>query len=507
LYSYKQGFYRCGDNLNMLGSTPTLAHPDRHDLPHWAVFEDWNLLTIQGFDTGSGVLTQPQGHLAHFGVNTDKGWEGVHYVPKVPFDDGGRVPQTPNRFALAGNEISIWDTNQTRNVKIQENNIAVGPFLPADEEFPYATIQHRIYLLRSRLNYYTTWDHRRPHEGAEDYQGDIFVHEGVVKFKQEVTLRGSIPISMEQINLKGASAAHLGDTFVVTDAGQGRVEIKFAGQKRSDSGAIAAGGYVYGGPTDAGILALVPDMEGMRYQLYTSSADPQKLDWQVFLGIGKDGQQMKAGDELPFRYLCVTLPARVKDPEAALQRMAASFGLTAPGYESKVEIGTLESQDVFFTGQAQGHEFQASFGPWPMILNRPFRIRGLEENGTAALYVLPGAPAGSLTGYAAQLDREHRFRFVPVVGGEAYFQQFTDPGARLWVGNVFYADNPALKLSLVMDGLTDAEKPFLEVHNPTDAAITATIQAPPHTPLFAGFSQKTTIPAGASVRLALTTKP
>jgi hypothetical protein len=174
--------------------------------------------------------------------------------------------------------------------------------------------------------------------------------------------------------------------------------------------------------------------------------------------------------------------------------LGASFGLSGAPYRPHVQVGKLESTEFFVTGSAQNHEFLAQFPVWPTIIRRPLRIRGLDENGTAAVYVLEGNP------------RQKRFRFVGIFEGAALFQQELNQGGRLWVGNVFYADNPKLKLNMVLDGLTEGEKPFLEVHNPTDQPVTSVIKSPPHTPLFAGFSLQLTLPAGTSTRVPLSPK-
>jgi hypothetical protein len=74
---------------------------------------------------------------------------------------------------------------------------------------------------------------------------------------------------------------------------------------------------------------------------------------------------------------------------------------------------------------------------------------------------------------------------------------------KLWIGNPFVADDPAVKLALVVDGQAPGKPPLLEIHNPTDQPITTRIVSPPHTPLFGGISTSVGIPAGDSTWLQI----
>jgi hypothetical protein len=364
------------------------------------------------------------------------------------------------------------------------------------DPLPYADLSLRVHLLRSRVNYQILWDHRRPHEGTEEYFGNIFVHEGTLTFKQDVTLKGDLPISLLGLAVTGDLAGKLGDRVAITDRDKGLLQFEIKpGEKPKATGTIRQAGFVTGYPTDAGALALVPLTDNLRYRFSVWENKPEKLYWRIETGLGQDGQTFKAGDVLKFGYLAVTIPAKVTDVEAALAALPGALGPTPDGYQFSLEAGKLVDRNVFFTAAAENREVIARFEPSPLMINRPFRIQGLDDNGTAALYVLEG------------LERQKHFRFVGMYDGAALFQQNTDPGVRIWAGNIFYADNAALKLAPAVEGLADGEQPFLEVHNPTDAAISATIQSPPHTPRYAGFRQQVTVPPGASVRLPLAPKP
>ena len=122
------------------------------------------------------------------------------------------------------------------------------------------------------------------------------------------------------------------------------------------------------------------------------------------------------------------------------------------------------------------------------VVDRPIRVEGIEDNGVAAVWAEP--------------DHDY-FRFVGVAEGSAWFQENTYGNPDIWAGNVFICDNKNVKMTLIVDGQSPGQGPRLEVHNPTDAEVHATITSPPHTPLFGGMKLSADVPAGASVVLKL----
>ena len=93
--------------------------------------------------------------------------------------------------------------------------------------------------------------------------------------------------------------------------------------------------------------------------------------------------------------------------------------------------------------------------------------------------------------------------WVGVTEGRAYFQENLDKGSSIWAGNVFRATDKRLRLTLTVDGQAAGKPPLLEVHNPTDAPIRATVSSPPHCPRFGGMRLQLTVPAGSSVTRVL----
>lgn len=258
--------------------------------------------------------------------------------------------------------------------------------------------------------------------------------------------------------------------------------------KHNQAGTLRKGGWVAGQFTDAGALAAVPAAEGMRYEINTLSTGPKKLCWTYSLGLGRDGQKVRKGEELKYRYLTAFISNRTPKDDQLIKSIGHSFILDPKGVNPQdVQAGQLVDTHMFVTGRAKDHEFVAKFSPTPLMIDRPLRIEGVEDNGCVAVYAVKGNPW------------EQHFRFVGVFENAALFQHNTDHGPTLWVGNPFYAENAKLRLTLVADGLRSGERPFLEVHNPTDAAVTTVIRSPRHTPRYGGFSKRVRVPAGDSI--------
>jgi hypothetical protein len=492
VFYYEQGLYRCGDNLNILGSTPTAAHPDRHQFPRFPILEDFDLLGLRGFDTGAGLLNQPWAEPTAHAVQTQAGRQGGHGVPSEA--SAFLFVQVPTRFPFASYEISVAQAKSDHYVKQLEADIALGPFLPRDGELELATIARRVYLLRSRMDYPTKWAFQRPHDASQAYQGNLFLHEGMVTFTQDVTLAGDVPIELETVHYKGGTAYGQAESVLVDDADQGRLARRFGPTDRQDfSGTLTRGGYIGGQFTDGGTLALVPAMEGMRYRVSTLSTGPKSLHWTYSVGIGRAGQSFKKGDILRFRYVAAAISGRSPRKDELLKELGSALGLGArpPAETFRVQTGRLQGASFLFRGRAEGGEFLARFGAWSLLINRPLRVEGVQDNGCAAVYVLDGTPW------------ERRFRFVGVFEGAALFQQNTDRAASVWVGNPFYAEDAGLKLTLVLDGLAPGEGPFLEVHNPADRPVTTVLRSPPHTPLYGCYNKRITVPAGDSILVRL----
>ena len=174
-------------------------------------------------------------------------------------------------------------------------------------------------------------------------------------------------------------------------------------------------------------------------------------------GLGRDGQKVKAGTVLKYRFGVGTFADEVAG-NALLEHTTKAMNLGGghAGYPVEMKAGDVEDAVFFFTARAKENEAAFVLGPQTLIIDLPIRVRGLENNGCAAVYS----------------TKRPWFRFIPVdAEGTAWFQESIDQKNELWVGNVFVCDNKDVKITLVVDGQAEGKPPFVELHNPTDKEI------------------------------------
>ncbi len=493
LYCYKSGLYRCGDNLNTLGSAAVILHPDRHQRLMLAkTFGDVGRVTVRGFDTGSGIASMPAAW-AFKHINLAEGTypphEGTEMVAGV-LD----VPMASYDVSITSMDFSSLADRYERGDRCTPS---MGGLLPIVRDHPYRQWRETAYILRSRKNFFTTWNHRRPFEGTEDYRGGMIWHEGTMVAREDIPLKPGIGLPLFALQGPGGAEYETSHHLFVLDADHGAVhhQATLAGDLPSPiTGTIEPGGYATLMPTDVGYYAFLPGT-GSSYAWNAHHWASESGRGRLYIGFEtpQDGV-IEAGAEIPYRFLFATINARGDGAEISPDLMAdtaAAYNLDggADGYPFELVVGSFEDAEFFFTARAEGNEAVINIGPREMICDLPFRIRGVADNGVAAVWV----------------HGEDYFRFVAVSEGTAYFQQPIDPAVRLWAGNVFVCDDPDVKMTLVMDGRAEGEGPFLEVHNPGADPITATITSPEHTPVFGGWSRTLQLPAGDGVRVELQT--
>ena len=181
-------------------------------------------------------------------------------------------------------------------------------------------------------------------------------------------------------------------------------------------------------------------------------------------GLGRDGQKVKAGTVLKYRFGVGTFADEVAG-NALLEHTvkAMNLGGGQAGYPVEMKAGELEDAVFFFTARAKENEAAFVLGPQNLMIDLPIRVRGLENNGCAAVYS----------------TKRPWFRFIPVdAEGTAWFQEPIEQKNEIWVGNVFVCDNKDVKITLVVDGQAEGKPPFVELHNPTDKEVIATLRSP-----------------------------
>lgn len=489
VFSYKQGLFRCGDNLNILGATGMIWHPDRNEmLAQVRNFNNGEDYALMGWDTGTPLCPSPNCWAQDY-INI----KGAGACPDRTKAMIGKIMDV----TLGSYNFQIASMRMDKLAQRFDNEQRPGPALcsmPKDiGDLECFERTHTIYSASDRTDWYTAWNQRRGREGRKDYKGSIIWHEGEIKIKKDITLAGTVPIPLIQMRCPVDLQNNWGNVFIVTDAKEGtRVTILRDMQTQvNSSGTLKPGGYIAQMPTLAGYHALLaPADSHLSYANHMQSYS--------FVGLGKDGQELKAGTVLKYRYGMGVFA----DPVAGNQLLehtvkALNLGGGKDGYPVEIKTGELIDAVFFFTARAKDNEAMFKLGPQKLIIDLPIRVQGLDDNGCAAIYS----------------TKRPWFRFVAVVkdpaspelrrASTAIFQEPIEQANEMWVGNVFVCDNKDAKITLVVDGQAEGAKPFLEINNPTDKEISATVRSPANTPVFGGLNAPVKIPAGESIRLRI----
>ena len=486
IFCYKQGLFRCGDNLNILGPLGMYWHPDRNQSMHFNKdFRNAELFSVQGWDRGGPDCPGPVAQACD--------WVNIKGVGEFPSPvDKKKILGKRMDVQLSSHNLQIVDMKMDDLMEKFDNKDRPGPSFAsicrkiADNE--YFERFDRMIAPMDRMDHYIAWNHRRLAESIRNYKGDYMWHEGSIKFKKDVVLQGNVPIPLGWITMPFNPEKSWGNTLIVKDGDKeaSKTEIKEKGNFINKSGQIGGGGYIAVVNNPIGYIGvLVPH----GYEMSYNATIPGRL----YVGIGKSGQEIKAGTVLKYAYIAANITDDKSNDGQKMAALSRAMDLDGkgPGYPVEVKTGKLLDSTYFLTIQAAGNEAVFTAGPQSDIgIDLPIKIEGIEDNGCAAIYS----------------SSRPWFRFIATLKNTAYFQEPIDKKNDIWAGNVFVSDNKFIKLTLVKDGIAETRDPFLEIHNPTDAPVKARISSPANTPEFGGTSFEVTIPAGSSIVKELKSK-
>jgi hypothetical protein len=485
VFCYKQGLFRCGDNLNILGPLGMLWHPDRsQDLPLAKYFANGEDFTMEGWDRGGSLCPMPEIRTEDRICFAETGGKG--YPPRYG-DDSVMIGKIL-KVHLASNNLQICSMEMTRRSERFDSADRPGPAfcsVPKDlGDLEYFERTHTMFAPMQRLDHFIIWNYRRRHEGSENYRGSLMWHEGEIRIKKDLTLTGRVPIPLLYEEVPVDLARNWGDTFVVKDADKGMQTLILTNEEKRvrAHGTIQPGGYA----------ARIPSLVG--YNAFFAPAGSEfvydmQMPGRLYIGLGKDGQKLKAGTVIKYRFAIATLPDYSPDTNY-LDRIASLMNLSENGEGAPVEVktGFLPNSAFFLTAQAADCEAAFTAGPALQVIDQPFKVTGLRDNGCAAVYS----------------SQRPWFRYIGVADdGVAYFQEPLDRKNDLWVGNVFVCDDDTLKLTLIDDGQEPGKLPFLELHNPGVKPVTTLLRSPRNTPKYGGMKTVLIVPPGASLHLTI----
>ncbi len=482
VYAYKGGLFRCGDNLNILGPTGILWHPDRSEMfPMTKMLQNAEKYSLQGWDRGGPMCPLPELGSRQLVNVAGRGWYPTREREYAYVGNVMKVHMSSHNIHLASMRLDflaqMHDTPERPGPALASIPLDLGPT-------DYFARNHTMHAFTSRKDMYTTWNHRRWHEGFQNYRGGLLYHEGEFRIKEDFTLGQTPGFLMMDMRVPVEVDRGWGTTAIATDADGSTKVVTWDGtaKRLQAAGDVRPGGYVAWLPNLAGFHAvMLPHDATLSYSM--------DLPRSISIGIGRQGQEFKAGDVIKYRFAVANF-ADARDGNRLAEHHCRILNLAggSDGYPYTMKAGQLTDATVYFTAAAEDGEAAMSIGPVPdLVLDLPIRVTGLENNGCAAVHT----------------RRRPWFRFIPVVGDTAYVQEDVDQSNDIWVGNIFRCDRPEVKLTVVADGQADGVPPRVEVHNPTDAALRAVLHSPAGTPVFGGKTATVDVAAGASVWLRL----
>lgn len=208
-------------------------------------------------------------------------------------------------------------------------------------------------------------------------------------------------------------------------------------------------------------------------------------DWKrIYTGL-YDLRTFNAGDKYNARVLLLQGQLHDNDPVKSFSSFRDAWGVAgkAPAYSLKLTRGKLVDSKYLLRLQAEEGMIVANIGQADLGQRLPMEITGLTDHCTAAMV------------------NNTRKEWLPigVAAGFAYATLDTKPGASdVFVGNVLACTNPDLWVTLLPEG----EGFVMDVHNPTDQAISATVMIPDNLWMIRGGKKQVEVPAGTTLRVA-----
>lgn len=203
--------------------------------------------------------------------------------------------------------------------------------------------------------------------------------------------------------------------------------------------------------------------------------------FRVWLGYNRLGQVFKKGDVIPYRFVVLTGSVDAPPDTRAIESFRRSFGLDGhePAYKVAPRIGTVRSMDYVLELDSSGGGFGGVISKADLPTRLPIRVHGVNPNWTSAI-----------------AERRQKWWLpVGVLDGAAYAALDTASEHDIWIGNVVLCDQSDLVLTLLPDG----EGRFaIEVHNPTNRELTATIRTVAEFNLVPPFAIRKTLPPETS---------
>ena len=478
IYDYKQGLFRCSDNLNVLGPLGYWWHPDRPELlPLTKMLRNAEKLSVMGWDRAQADCPFPSGR-----GHTDIYIDGKGNVANFLAENVAYYMRMSVR--LSSGDLQIVDSIMDELGENCDTAIRPGPSRSSPPKMvaknPYIIHQQRLYSPRDRMDHHIAWDNRRYLESIEEYDGSMHLFTGVITFRQDTRLSNDsfVPVKLASTYMEPReSVKHTDKILMCKDAQKGFFLDEFTpSQWKAIRGSLASDAYVAVLQSPVGYIALVPLSDGEWKYSFDNSGT-------LNFGIGEPGKLYKEKEKINYAFATFSIVGNEANPT----RIETMIDIVRGKFPMEILRGRRGDDKVLIHFQADDHSSRFSVGPKSGAgIDMPFAVSGLQDNGCAAIFttVRPS------------------FRFVPFELGKdtVYFQEPIENQNQIWCGNVFTAEDLSLKMTLVVDGQTPGKRPFIEIHNPVGRTIRTVVKSPPETPLFNAISFTAEIPPHESIR-------
>lgn len=217
-------------------------------------------------------------------------------------------------------------------------------------------------------------------------------------------------------------------------------------------------------------------------------SQPSRNWFRLYLGHF-DAGPLPFGHETRARVLNVKLSGSASvDPIGEFTKFRDQYGIGGqpPAYSLRSTQGRGVSGRYLLELAAENYGWSGTIGQADLPQRLPIRVTGLNEKWTIA-----------------KVDME-RNEWYPLGGwnGAAYTTVDTKAGdQKLYIGNVVMTDEPEVRLTLLPSNADG--KTYVEVHNPTDADLTATVTVPVTTFLAVQQEIEVFVPRLSTVRAEL----
>ena len=443
------GINRCSDNANLLSSNPNVLFSN-----NW----DDHLMPCYKF------LCEPPGHFhgseaffwESYGRNPTRlpssrvasefspiRMKGIDY----PSEPKGLMPSS--RFLIdliAPNSVAIFEQIQGEKIMTPTRGpdratYGFGPLPVKVGEGRYWRRRHRVYQFTDRID---SWWRAVWQRVVPEYRGGYAICEGEIEFTEDVELAGPVPLCRIE-------TANPGSCVEVWRTSGDLVRGSYYGTVGNPNG-----WYAWFGLGDSDPLSVREERKG---------AD--RLVSELTVG---DRRVYRKGEKIRYRFAMGTF----NEPPKGGHYLEWIRGmLDGSGFTAVAKRGTIDKVDGLLMATAKDGACELELGPTWFIQDYPVRISGLVDNGTAFAVI-----GGKL------------FRPLGFDGKFAYVEVPLEKKSAWWFGNLFLADDPALRFCYLpaMEGHPEAE---LQIHNPTDRTIAATVRD-----VRSGETFRVSVPAG-----------